>query len=324
MADGVTNDLDEMTRRAARLSDQGEWEAVLELRDDCRAALERGLQLWPVASYCEYRLALDGPGALAAQVLLPDTGRFALGPLTEVIALHHTWADIGPHAPAGPTAALAAHERVLRGEDLRAAGVAEAHVLEVPLALQPWEPPYPLAIYKADGADFPAPLAPPLIAVDIPPTAPALLEDRDATDALNDLATVWSTESNGRVAVAAVAGDAPGALSALGVPRARMAPLPGADALAMLAWTAASGGAHGHRRGMAPGRFAAWWTAVALAGELDDWPLAPDDVGTIVTDELRWYVWDAAEPATGWSLRLAVEDPARSRAFAIAAVDAAI
>ena len=37
-----------------------------------------------------------------------------------------------------------------------------------------------------------------------------------------------------------------------------------------MAWTAASGGAHGRRRGMAAGRFSAWWTAAALTGLLDD------------------------------------------------------
>ena len=88
-----------------------------------------------------------------------------------------------------------------------------------------------------------------------------------------------------------------------------------------MAWAAASGGAHGRRRGMAPGRFAAWWAAAAVAGELDDWPLPPDAMADLVTQRLRWYAWDAAEPTTGWSLRVAVEDPARRISFAVSAVD---
>lgn len=310
-----------MTRRAARLADDGDWETLLGHRDACRAALERGLQLWPVASYCEYRLALEAPAEWAARMLVPDAGRFALGPLTEVVAVNHTWAQLMPHAPAGPVAGLAAHERVVRGEDLRGTDLTE--VLEVPLVLQLWEPPYPLADYKPDAADFPAPQLPTLAAVDVPPDAPPRVEDRDATDALSDLARVWSTESNGRVEVAAVAGSALSALRSLGVPAARIAPIPGADALGFMAWAAASGGAHGRRRGMAPGRFAAWWAAAACAGRLVEWPLPPDTMGEIVTEHLRFYVWDAGEPDTGWTLRLAIEDPARGRGFAIAAIDQA-
>ena len=317
----VTNDLDEMTRVATRLADAGNWDGVLGHRDACRAALERGLQLWPVASYCEYRLALEAPPEWAARMLVPEAGRFALGPLTEVVAVQHTWEELAPHSPGGPMPALAAHERVVRGEDLTGADIADAHVLEVPLVLQQWEPPYPLAHYTPEEADFPAPQPPPLVAVELPANAPGAVDDYDAVSALRELGRVWSTESNGRVDVVAVDADALGAHRALGVPRARAAPLPGSDALALMAWTGASGGAHGRRQGMGPGRFAAWWTAAALAGALDEWPLPADEIGGIVTQQLRWYAWDAHEPTTGWSLRLAVEDPVRERAFAIAATD---
>jgi hypothetical protein len=308
-----------MTRRVDALCARASWPAVLALREDCRAALARGKQLWPIASYCEYRLALEAPAALAAQVLVPEAGRFALGPLTEVVAVHHTWAELEPHVGDGPVPALAAHERVVRGEDLR--GVDVLPVLELPLVLQGWEPPYPLADYKADEADFASPSLPAL--VDAPLHDAPVRVDADATDALRGVASVWATESNGRVEAMCVDGDALGAIRALGVLRARVAPIPGGDALALLAWAAASGGAHGRRRGMAPGRFAAWGAAVAVAGELDQWPLHPDDVGDIVTEHLRWYAWDAHEPDTGWSIRLAVEDVDRGRSYALAATDAA-
>ena len=95
-----------------------------------------------------------------------------------------------------------------------------------------------------------------------------------------------------------------------------------ADALAVMAWAAASGGAHGRRRGMAYGRFSAWWAVAAVAGRLDDWPFRPDDLGA-AADGLRWYRWADGEgdSATGWSLHLAVEDARRGRAWAVRATD---
>jgi hypothetical protein len=123
------------------------------------------------------------------------------------------------------------------------------------------------------------------------------------------------------VEATAVEGDAPAALAALGVPRPlRMGEVSPAHALAVMAGAAASGGAHGRRRGMAYGRFSAWWAVAALAGRLDDWPFRPDDLGAAVAG-LRWFRWQAGSPPTGWSLRLAVEDPGRARAWAVEATD---
>jgi hypothetical protein len=310
-----------MTRRVNALCDRAAWEGVLELRDDCRAAVARGKQLWPIASYCEYRLALDGPDRLAAKVLEPGTGHFALGPLSEVVAAGHEWNDLAPHVDHGPVAGLAAHECVLRGEDLRDADVPSAEVCEVPLVLADWEPEYPLADYDVDEATFPSPPLPALDPISLPTEEPALITDVDAVDALAATVTVWQTESNGRIETAAVEGRAAAALRGLGVPAARLGEVPAADAFALLAWAAASGGAHGRRRGMAPGRFAAWWVAVAVAGRLDDWPLPADVVGEIA-QRLRWYVWDGAEPTTGWHLRVAIEVPERGLSFALNAIDA--
>jgi hypothetical protein len=55
---------------------------------------------------------------------------------------------------------------------------------------------------------------------------------------------------------------------------------------------------------------------------VEDWPIEPAALGAAVA-RLRWYSWDADEPVTGWSLRLAVEDPADGLAWAVAATDAA-
>ena len=54
---------------------------------------------------------------------------------------------------------------------------------------------------------------------------------------------------------------------------------------------------------------------------LDDWPLPLDELGELA-GELRWWWWDAHEPATGWQLQLAVDDPAEGLAWAISARDA--
>ena len=46
-------DLDELTRLIDRLGSAGDWDGLVHLRDRCRAALERGKQLWPAASLAE-------------------------------------------------------------------------------------------------------------------------------------------------------------------------------------------------------------------------------------------------------------------------------
>ena len=60
---------------------------------------------------------------------------------------------------------------------------------------------------------------------------------------------------------------------------------------------------------------------VAL-GMRDDWPIDPDDLGS-AAGELRWLLWDAYEPVTGWQVHLAVWDPADGLAWAISASDQA-
>src|SRR5436309_15644255 len=89
-------DLDELVRIIDGLCDAREWDGLVEVRERSHRALERGRQLWPAASYAEYRLALDAPAPYAALVLVEDAGRFALGPLYEVAASRHTWAELAP------------------------------------------------------------------------------------------------------------------------------------------------------------------------------------------------------------------------------------
>ena len=316
-------DLDELLRMVDGLCAARDWATLVTLRDRCRGAQATGRQLWPVAAHAEYRLGLEADGPFAAAVLVEGTGRFALGPLPEVVASTHRWADLAPHVTRGPSAALAMHECVLRGEDLTAFELAGPPVLELPLLLEPWEPDYALAEYHAHRAEFPSPQLPPLADVALPRPARRAVDGHapDGALALRDLAAPWTRASEGRADVVAVAGDALGAIAALGPRRVRATPLEPSTALALMAWAAASGGAHGRRPGAAAGRFGAWWAVAALAGRLDEWPGGPADLGEAAAG-LRWYAWDAAEPATGWRLQIAVEDPASSLAWAIAAVDA--
>jgi hypothetical protein len=245
-----------------------------------------------------------------------------LGPLSEVVASTHEWGELAPHLPPTPEAALVAQERVVRGEDLRADGRVDTAVVELPLVLQPWEPSYLLATYrpyKVELAD-PPPLAGEVVT--LPPARTARrVDDLEAVQALLDLVTPWTSQSKGKAAAVAVEGDSLDAVAALTSgpepgPEVRIAEVDLGDAIATMAWAAASGGAHGRRRGMAQGRFGAWWAAAALAGALDDWP----DVWRAVTG-LRWYRWDRIEPSTGWVLRLAAERSSDGQAWALEATD---
>jgi len=314
-------DVDDLVRLVDALCASREWEQLLELRDRCQQAVERGRQLWPVAAHAEYRLALEAPGRFAATVLIEGAGRFAPGPLPEVAASTHEWADLAPHAPPGPAAVLAAHERVVRGEDLTGETLPGPPVLDLPLRLADWEPEYLLAHYRPDGVDLPGPVLPALTPVDVPSSAPDARHD-PATHALLDAVRAWTDGSEGRAEATTVGGDASAAITALGRDRVRTAELSPSEALCTLAWAGASGGAHARRPGAAVGRFAAWWAGAALTGLLDEWPVDATRLGDALT-RLRWYAWDSGGTTTGWQLHLAIEDQSSGRGWAVAAVDLA-
>lgn len=314
-------DVDALVRRVDELCDARAWDALVDLRTRSAAAVERGHQLWPVASLCDYRLALEAPGEWAGAVLREGGGRFALGPLTEVAAATHPWDELREHIPPGPLRAVAAQERILRGDDLTEDPYADLGVLELPGDLQRWEPHYALATYHRDRVETPTPAAALGTWTELP-AAVAAASDPIATDAL--LATVrsWVDESEGRAAAVAVEADAPTAIATLGHHTVRLAQVPPDLALAHLASAAASGGAHGRRRGAAAGRFDAWWALAAVGGVLDDWPVSPDELGE-VAGELRWSLWSPDAAGTGWQLHLAVEDPDAGLAWALSASDPA-
>jgi hypothetical protein len=295
-----------------------DWDGLVELRRRLQEAVERGRPLWPLITYVEYRMALEAPGPLAASVLRPGAGRFALGPLTEVAAANHSFAELAPHLAEPAVAGAVAQERVLRGEDLRAAPDAHPEVLELPLVLADWEPAYALATYRSDRLEVADAAAEPVAMVWGEASPGPVLDRPDATRALTDLVEVWTSESGGTAVAVVVRGGPAQAVAALGVRGHRLGPIAPAAAMARMAWAAASGGAHGVRRGAALGRFDAWWAAAGLTGL--DWPPDPAELGRAI-GRLTWWVWDDGLPGSGWVLRLAVAAPAAGWAAALDASD---
>jgi hypothetical protein len=297
-----------------------EWDELVTLARRCRDAIEMGRQLWAVAMHIDYRLALEGPPVHAAGVLSPGAGRFALGPLTEVAAGAHGWEVLLPHLRDPASTAAVAQERVLRGEDLSADAVALAAPRDgVPLRLEPWEPVYAVPTYRDRSAAFPGPA---VAARPLPAPQPLRGRTQQAAEdagvsALRDVAEPWASQSSGRVRAVSVAGDAEAAVATL-TGQAGLLPITPAEALALLQWAGASGGARGRRRCGAAGRFSAWWAAAAVAGL--GWPPDPDELGGAL-DELRWWRWTPPGSESGWVLRLAVEDPVDGLAWAVDATD---
>jgi hypothetical protein len=318
LSDVSDPELEELLREIDRLAARRDWEGLFALRNRARAAHERGKQHWPAAAHAEYRLALEAPGEFAGAVIVEGAGRFAPGPLAEVAASTHSFAELAPHIPPGPLVSIAAHERVVRGDDLRNDERVDALVLPLPLGLEDWEPAYPLATYEHDKVDFPAPDLPALAVVELPVAPFESTTDVDEARALRALVATWLTDSNGHADAVGVEGSALTAIAALGVSQVRVVEVTLADAMAVMAWAGASGGAAGRRKGMAWGRFLAWECAAELAGVAIE-----DDVGA-AAGELRWYVWDTGTADTGWSLRLAVEDEEAGCAWALAATDRAL
>ncbi len=297
-----------------------DWPGLLQVRDRSRSAVETGRQLWPAATLAEYRLALLADAEHVAIVLDESdglSGRFTIGPLTEVAAQDHAWGDLEDLLDGGPRATFVAHERAIRGEPIDTDDLAP--VLDIPPVIAPWEPDYALATYSDNGGEFPAPDLPDDWR-DVTTTDGAEELDDDVDLSFRQLVEAWTTSSNGRAEVVCVSGDARAALGALGLRRARVCDLTPAEAISWIAWAGASGGAHGRRPGAAAGRFGAWWLLASLGDLLDDWPVDSDELGELA-NELRWYRWNAYEPDGGWSLQIAIEDPANDVAWALTALD---
>lgn len=322
-------DLDELVGLVDRVAVRDDWDTLSWLRDRCEAAAEEtGRQLWGVARFADYRIALDAPASVAASVVVPGAGRFALGPLSEVVAQSHQLAQLVDHLD--PTViATVAQERVLRGEDLMDGSVAwiadlrDEVVAEtgVPAILEPWEPTYVVPTFRAfdrlDG-DIDVAIAGPQMPDD---EVDAGWIDRMDADvalrrALEALVSPWVEQSSGSVRVVVEAGDDRVLGPWLDDARRRPVRIDLREAMARMAFAAASGGVRGRRRGAAAGRSAAWWVATAATG-LDFGP-DPDELEYRLAT-LRWWSIAPEVGRHGWHLGLAVSDPTEGW---IAAIDA--
>ncbi len=314
------SDLNGLVEFADGLVANRDWAGLVDMRDLCNEATERGKQVWGAAHFAEYRLALDASAEFALPVIKPGAGRFAQGPLWEVAASTHTWLELSAiEDPA--LRALVAHERLLRGDDVGEVAVGRTAV-DAPLALAPWEPVYPVAVYKSDRADFPELEVLSATAwVDLPSEIDVAPEQDPAVEVLLDLVQPWLESSNGRGEGVSVVGSPIQAIRALGPRRVRMEQISLQQAMAIMAWTGASGGAYGRRRGTPVGRALAWWVLAVVTGLDEDWPIEADELGE-AGSELRWYLWDPGDQIGGWHFHLAVEDPMDGLSWAVSAVDA--
>jgi hypothetical protein len=305
------SDTDELLRIVDGFCANKEWDQLVEIRQRCQEALTRGKQLWGVDEHIRYRLVLEAPPSWAGPVLSEGRARFALGPLPEVAATTKSWSEMEADLEHGPERMTFAAERVIRGDTV-------SEDLDLP-SLQAWEPTYALPIYKSDRVETPSPKLPSLATVTLPQDF-SIADDPVSEHALNDLVEPWITQSNGRSQTVTVEGTPLDAISALGLREAHIAALTPQIALALMGWTAASGGAHGHRRGTAAGRYLAWGVVASLADL--DWPPQPDAVGE-AANLMEWIWFDDNSPDSGWALRLAIGDRSSGLAWAIAASDLA-
>ncbi|MEN8233331.1 MAG: hypothetical protein ABFR89_00225 [Actinomycetota bacterium] len=313
-----SSDLDGLVKYIDGLVSARSWGGIEDARDRCREAVERGKQVWGPAEYAEYRLALDAPADRAAAVVGDGKGRYGPGPLWEVAASGHSWPDLEPFVSTPTVRALIAHERAIRGDVVDPTSIDE-HILEISPQQQPWEPRYPVAVYREDGADFPEGERTPLVWADLPDQAERLNDDGPG-EALLALVRPWWDESSGHADAVYVEGGVHEAIRAIGPHRARVADVTLQEALSAMVWTGASGGAYGSRRGTPVGRSLAWWVLAELLGHEE----LPEDPGVLVEAmELRWVLWDPGDSVGGWALHLAVEDPVDGVAWAVSAVDMA-
>lgn len=307
-------DLDGLIRQVDSLCSSRNWAGVLRTRDACRSATRTGRQVWPIATLCEYRLALHAPAEWACRVVDDEASRFSIGPLTEVIAQNHTWSELRDLLPFGPQRELVAHERIIRGDRVDSEDVSGT-VLDIPTELFDWEPQYPLAIYSDDGIRADAPYdnwTHDWFEVSASDGAITEVDDDETESALRSLVEPWTSASTGRARCTVVEGDLRALVAALGRPSVRASGLTTHRALQWLAWCGSSAGSHGRRRGAAAGRFNTWWIAAALVGWSSDWDdlrstnELPRELGRRL-GRLEWYRIDVEERHS-YELSLAVVD----------------
>jgi len=316
-------DIPGILREIDILCSEEEWKELQNLSRFCREAAERGRSTWSTAVYTEYRTALEAPAEYAVTVLTPGAGKWSFGPFSEVIAQSHSWESLADYLPGAHIAASVAQERVLRGENLADDVRTAPEIFELPLFLAPQEEEQFLPRYHAEGIDIP----------DLPLIVPEenvtkLLHTKKQTKrivlprierAWRDIAEVWVTESNGICVSATVQNtDIQQALAHI-TSEVQIAPISPSQVISRLTWLASSGGAHGHRRGGANGRFMAWWSMSEIGGL--EWPPQADFLQK--ANRLSWYCWVPFPQPHGWCFGLGVEHPDEKWATALLVTDTA-
>ncbi len=298
-------DLDELVRAIDAAATRDDVDEVLALRLACLDAVEfSGRQLWGPAAYAAYRLALEAPPEMAVAAVLDADDRHMLGPLTEVVAQHHEWADLRDLLPPGPIRGTVAVERILRGDDLRGDEAAEVDHLDLPAHWVDWEGPRPRLDYRPGEVLAPAPVARPRGPATTATAAGAAVADPELAQAWEPLVAPWTASPDARVVFAVVDGPVGGAVGAV-APGREVTPIDLTDAVVAMTWAASSGGSARRRRGGAAGRSATWWALRTLVAHEPGSP--PDDLEA----DLREWSWHAFGPAAedGWWLRIAAEHP---------------
>jgi hypothetical protein len=309
-------DLDGLVRHVDDTCSSREWDHLLRIRDSARNAVKTGRQLWPIATLANYRLALWAPAHLAVRALDDAARTFMPGPVSEILALHHSWEDLEPYLEFSHDRSLVAYERALRGDVIPPH---EDHALEIPFAPAPWEPPYALASYNDDGVvdDMPS-LALQWHTAD---TREADALEDDTVPAFARMMEPWTAHSNGVSRAVVVEGEIEDTFGALGLQDVSFSQMTSHNALQWLAWAASSGGAHGKRRGVASGRSEALWLLATFTGLADTWPRSFDELGDVVNN-LEYFAFTAANHSQhGWWLQLAIVDPAEGLTTALIARD---
>lgn len=310
-------DVDGLVRHIDGLTASRNWDELFDLRTAARAAANAGRQVWPAATLADYRLALRAPAEHAARVL-DDAGRFTLGPLTEVVAQHHTFADLVPHLDYGPTQAYVAHERAIRGERI---DTDIFPALEIPPRRASWEPAYLLPNYRDSDIESPSP-EPSSTWTTLCRRDEPMIPTPEVGEAFRLLIEPW-TQADSITWNVSSADSVDAAITHLAQSDVRTSPLTTADALTTLVWAGASGGPSGRRRGNAAGRYNAWWLLAAITDGLDEWPPNSDDLGSRL-DGLSWSTWDSGHARRGWSIGIAVYDSTTRRAWAFDAHEPSI
>ena len=326
-------DLDELTRYVERVTDQADWDELVWIRDDCRAAATRGKQLWPVTAFVDYALALRGAGRVRGRGHRGRRGTgCGRGPVRLWPADRGGRVDASVAARSPRTCTPAQRPASSRTSAWPAARTCPATTTSTGPSstfrsgLAAWEPDYEPAMYSLEKAEFPSPPMPGHSAV-----GRSLITGRrvsahaDGDEGRGCLARSRGALGHGvershgrvrgrgrRVRRAAIARAQPGPHHRGQRRRRRSRTWPGPPVPVARTAVGAASRRVASVRGGPPPR----WSTCCTTGRS-----APTSLSDAI-HEMHWYLWDEGVDPIGWSLRLAVEDPESELAWALIAADA--